>query len=90
MPYIKAKDREQYNKEIDWLVRILECNPVGHLNYVFSQIIWKLFVRNQNGKSYAYGNSLMGVLLCIANEFYRRKLGPLEDEKIKQNGDLTP
>jgi hypothetical protein len=38
---------------------------------------------------YADHNEVMGVLNCIALEFYRRKTAPYEDVKIAEEGDLT-
>lgn len=88
MPYIKLKDRRRFNKKIDGLVAELTTNQelvVGEVNYVISLLIWKLF---QKKPSYTLGNNLVGVLECVKTEFYRRLIGPLEDEKIKQNGDI--
>ena len=94
MPYIKKEERPRYDKSIEEIVNLLvEKLPgdngkgysEGDLNYVVSSIVWKLFDKS---KSYSNGNKLMGALECIKQEFYRRKLAPYEDEKIKTNGDL--
>lgn len=85
MPYIEKEDRRRYDVIIDKLVKQLEDQPIGHINYVFSRIVWKLFNKI---KSYTFGNSLIGMLSCVAQEFYRRKLSKYEDEKIVENGDL--
>lgn len=85
MPYITKTDRQLYDVQIDDLVKQLEGHSIGDINYVFSRIIWKLFNRS---RSYGYGNALMGMLMCVAQEFYRRKLSKYEDEKIIANGDL--
>jgi len=85
MPYIEKENRQLYDVKIDNMVDQLDGRPIGEINYVFSRIIWKLFNKNC---SYTFGNSLMGMLLCVAQEFYRRKLAKYEDEKITENGDL--
>jgi hypothetical protein len=91
MPYIKKEDRKKIDKEIKNLVEKLtnhgcDLDPkVGNVNYVLSSIIWMLF---DNKPSYTNGNNLIGVLECVKQEFYRRKLAKLEDQKITENGDL--
>lgn len=85
MPYIEQLERSQYNTEIEILATKLKDQPVGHINYVISRLIWMLFAQKV---SYTWGNNLMGVLRCVAHEFYRRKLVPYEDKKIVENGDV--
>ena len=93
MPYIKKEDRKDYDDLIEEVVgRLLDKGPkdsgtavVGDVNYVISSIIWKLFDAKT---SYTVGNNLVGVLECVKQEFYRRKIGPYEDLKISENGDL--
>jgi hypothetical protein len=92
MPYIKPLDREIYDKEINALVEKLTdgdkyTSPtVGEVNYIISSIIWNVY--RKVGPSYTLGNNLIGVLECVKQEFYRRQLGPYEDAKIKENGDI--
>jgi len=91
MPYIKQKTRSLYDKEIDSLVQKLtnyggDIPNMGNLNYVFSKIIWGIFDKNP---SYKLGNELVGVIECIKQEFYRRKLSELENKKILENGDIN-
>ena len=93
MPYIKKEDRKDYDDLITEIIgRLLFKGPkdtstavVGDVNYVISSIIWRLF---EEKVSYTNGNNLVGVLECVKQEFYRRKLLEYEDEKIKENGDL--
>lgn len=90
MPYVKQEIRDKINSDISSFTHALHCefgrdvNP-GILNYVFSSIIRELFDKNP---CYSTANDLMGVLECVKQEFYRRKVAPYEDEKIKENGDL--
>lgn len=93
MPYIKQEDRKNYDDLIRKMVDTLLDNNtkdsnvaiVGDVNYVISSIIWSLF---ETKKTYTNGNNLVGVLECVKQEFYRRKLAPYEDKKIEENGDL--
>jgi hypothetical protein len=92
MPYIKNEERKKYEKLIQDLVDTLlnagvdqNLATVGDVNYVISSVIWKLFDKKT---SYTNGNNLIGVLECVKQEFYRRKLAPYEEEKIKENGDI--
>jgi len=83
MPYINPSARIQLTYEIDQLVKKL--STPGEVNYVFSSVIWRLFDAQP---SYAKANELLGVLEAVKQEFYRRKVAPYEDAKIKENGDL--
>ncbi|MCK9369468.1 hypothetical protein M0R04_05980 [Candidatus Dojkabacteria bacterium] len=96
MPYLKKDERKWMDEFIDNLIKGLdgirrdsEGNVVkdvaGHVNYIISRIVWKLFEMNKN---YSSGNSLYGAILAAGSEFYRRKLSKYEDEKIVENGDL--
>ena len=90
MPYIKAKDREKYNSLIEDIIDELTDHgfkpfEVGDLNYIISKICWELFDKNRRYKT---GNDILGVLSGVEKEFYRRKLGIYEDEKVKSEGDI--
>lgn len=87
MPYITQDSRQKYNTLVDELTLKLEKNgnKIGDINYCFSRLIWSVFLKNP---SYVLGNSLIGVLECIKLEMYRRLMGPYEDKKLNENGDL--
>lgn len=94
MPYIKPEDRQQFEWVIQRAVnKLLKTKKksnelklsVGELNYLISSIVWRVFDANP---SYTIGNNLIGVLECVKQEFYRRKLAPYEDLKIRENGDI--
>lgn len=57
----------------------------GDMNYCFSRIIGSFMVANP---SYAKIAIITGVLENIKQEFYRRAASSLEDQKIRQNGDI--
>ncbi len=90
MPYIIKADRKEFDPEIKALLRRLTNKgfakaKAGDLNYAFSKIVWAVFDANP---SYATANELVGMLECVKQEFYRRKVAPYEEKKIQENGDL--
>lgn len=88
MPYIKQEARAELRGAIKRMLDDLEAGrgPVpGEINYVISSIIWHIFDAEP---CYNTANALLGVLEGVKLEFYRRKVAPYEDEKIKENGDL--
>jgi hypothetical protein len=86
MPYIKQKRRDV----IDHYLLPLEkyCNhgvTDGEMNYIFSKLI-KSYLGSE--PSYTDHNTILGVLSAVTLEVYRRYTAPLEDAKIKENGDI--
>ena len=57
----------------------------GELNYVLSQEINDYF---DGKRSYARFNEVIGVLECLKLEIYRRLVARLEDEKLREHGDV--
>lgn len=55
----------------------------GSINYAFTRIMMSIYPRR-----YFHYNRAMGVLNCIAQEFYRVIVGPYEGTKIKENGEV--
>ena len=89
MPYIGRKDRAQYQDLISSLAKTIPADRMqrpGHINYIVSLLVEKVYGKEMR---YADHNEVVGVLNCIALEFYRRKTSPYEDLKIKEEGDLT-
>lgn len=87
MPYIKKDRRADYDGDIDALIGELKGHsfPPGDINYIFSCILHAAW---NSDPRYDTGNELIGVLECTKQEFYRRKLVPYEDIKVKENGDV--
>lgn len=91
MPYIKEEDRAKFNYHVDGLIIDLTAQYAltgkasGDLNYCISRVVNALFERN---KCYQTANDILGVLTAVQLEFYRRKVAPYEDTKIKENGDI--
>jgi predicted type IV restriction endonuclease len=88
MPYIIQEDRKRYddilNQLIAKLAEIPEEDRDGHINYCVTVMLKRLYAPPK----YKRYNRAMGVLSCIAQEFYRRMIAPYENEKIKESGDV--
>lgn len=85
MPYIKQVDRIKFDSVIKSFFTD-NINSEGELNYVITSIC-KEYLRWE-GKRYTTLNTIIGVLECAKHELYRRIVGPYEDTKIKENGDV--
>jgi hypothetical protein len=87
MPYIKPEDRPKYDKVLTEIIEMLKAQPVervdGELNYCVTRILKGVYP-----PKYFNYNRAVGVLECIKLEFYRRMVGPYEDIKIKESGDV--
>ncbi len=89
MPYIPEDQRVQYADGLDNLLQCLKaCSEEelgGHLNYCVSKLAMELFSQERR---YHRINTINGALLSAQQEFARRHVGPYEDHKIIENGDL--
>lgn len=87
MPYIKKEQRPAVDALVDPVITHLKSLPVedqdGTLNYLVTRIIKQVYPTK-----YFHLNRALGVLSAITHELYRRVIGPYEDEKIKENGDV--
>lgn len=80
MPYIPENERQLLADD---------CIPVtaGQLNYKIHLLLEEYL--ETSGLSYQSCNDIMGALQGVQQEFYRRKVAPYEDKKIKENGDIS-
>jgi len=87
MPYIKKGQRGKIDKLVTPLIDHLKSLPVedqdGLLNYTVTKIIRHLYPQK-----YFHLNRALGVVTAISQELYRRVVGPYEDTKITENGDV--
>ncbi len=87
MPYIDSRRRRAIDPQIE--VRLIalrqQDNEEGVLNYTISRIVGAAWNTEQG---YTTGNRLLGMLGCVAKEFYRRILVPYEDAARRKNGDV--
>lgn len=89
MPYINRSERQQYQNILNELSAMVPKDPKqrpGHMNYIVSLLINKVY---GDSMRYADHNEVTGFLTCLQQEFYRRFTAPYEDDKIKEQGDLT-
>jgi hypothetical protein len=87
MPYIKKQARMKWQKLIKEVNKIVKSLPVEHLDGELNYFISKIIINSYPPKYFNY-NRAIGLLECIKQEFYRRKVGRYEDKKIKENGDI--
>lgn len=88
MPYIKKEDRAKLDYNIDRLLHNVmvdfnENTEDGAMNYIISKMLGKIY-----SKRYFNLNRAIGMLECVKQEFYRKVVGPYEETKIIENGDI--
>ena len=87
MPYILKENREKYNALLEELIGILKKQPLdlvdGEIHYIVTKILKEVYPLR-----YFNLNRAVGVLESCKLEFYRRVVGPYEDKKIEENGDV--
>jgi len=90
MPYVKTEQRKVFEEPIRQAeIAIAKSDgDVGSLNYFISSVLAKYTALK--GKKYLTILIVMGTLICVAFEYYRRVAGGYEDEKIEENGDVYP
>jgi hypothetical protein len=84
MPYIEQEDRNKFDELLMILSDVI-TSP-GELNYVITML--SASFAEQEGGNYAALNATVGVLESAKLEFYRRRVAPYEDEKMRLNGDV--
>ena len=82
-PYIPIKRREEIQDG---------CTPqnAGELNYLITSIILEYLynINPSEPNRYSDYNEVVGVLGCVTQELYRRKIIPYENLKRTENGDV--
>lgn len=87
MPYILSADREKLRPATDAIVAAITKDTVaGDLNYMIS-LMAKAYI-DAKGLRYEHLNAVVGALDSCKAEFQRRVVGPYEDTKIAENGDV--
>lgn len=88
MPYIVKEKRPAADKAVEPLIEYLSQLPLeeqdGALNYSITKVFKHVYP-----KKYFHLNRALGVLTAILQEFYRKAVGPYEEEKIAENGDVA-
>jgi len=85
MPYIKKENRIKFDALIDELSDQITCE--GDLNYIITSLVHFEIIKK--GKNYQVVNNLIGALECAKLELYRVVIGPYEDIKLKENGNVS-
>lgn len=85
MPYIPD---EQRRAELDITIygEVEAAQTAGELNFQIARLCDDYLKRK--GKTYDVLNAIDGVLGLTQFEFRRRLVGPYEDRKIEENGDV--
>jgi hypothetical protein len=87
MPYISPDKRPNIDSLTEPLIEHFKSLPVeeqdGALNYAVTKILKQLYPRK-----YFHMNRALGVLTAIKDEFYRVVVGPYENTKIEENGQV--
>lgn len=92
MPYIKQDARQVLDKFIQKLgyeiAGLDQKNGQidGYVNYAITTLVDQLYSRYY--PNYDKLNRAIGVFEAAKLEFYRRRVAPYEDKKIKENGDV--
>ena len=86
MPYINPEERDKLDELITELGLKLSDDE-GKLNYAITKLCI-IFLSKYGLIKYRRLNTIIGVLECAKQEFYRRIVGVYEDVKIKENGDV--
>lgn len=82
MPYIKQERRTELAPLIKPLGEAIQND--GEMNYVITKLIdWRYGL-----DAYVQLSAGMGVLSCVAQEFYRRRIVPFEIKKALENGEV--
>lgn len=84
MPYTKQEDRTM-KEVIGELIDHIKMK--GDLNYTVCEIVGQLCLRD-GGLSYTNTSNWIDAVHGAERELTRRLLGPYEDLKIQQNGDV--
>lgn len=78
MPYIPTPDRERAE---------FEPTSGGELNYAITKLCLD-YIDSHEQLSYALLSEVIASLECAKQEMYRRLVGPYEDVKALDNGDV--
>ena len=85
MPYISSQRREMLMPFLSAL-QSFRIDTAGELNYLITELCIRY--RAEHGESYRVYNEIIGAIECAKLELYRRVVVPLEEQKIKEHGDV--
>jgi hypothetical protein len=82
MPYVPQKRRAALAQPGS------KANDAGELNYQITRLL--VFYTQHHGLKYKTINDISGACNEALAEYRRRVVGPYEDTKIEENGDVYP
>jgi len=85
MPYIKKEQRERINNALDHV--IFDVLDDGGLNYAITRICHRWIISHR--LRYFTLVRVMGGLICVMFELYRKVAAPYEDKKRMENGPIS-
>jgi hypothetical protein len=93
MPYIQPDQRKLIDKTILTLAKKIVDNTTaenlgGVANYTITKLILRILCP-KTGWNYESLSRVIGTLECSKQEILRRLVGPYENVKIQENGDLV-
>lgn len=94
MPYIKEELRNVLDNDIKALsdkidsISYTDTDFAGVLNYTITTLISNVLLSKFDRLRYWHSPLVRGVLMDVAEEFYRRVMSPYEDKQIVNNGDV--
>lgn len=94
MPYIKQNLRDEIDAEIENLAAKInglsetDTDFAGILNYTITTLISTVLIFKFEKLRYWHSPLIRGVLMDVADEFYRRVVAPYENKQIMRNGDV--
>ena len=97
MPYIQQEDRASFDGGIADIIDIIfdnttPDNHTGMLNYVITSLLHEYLIGLQcagHTLHYSDYSRVRGVLNDASDEFYRTVMGPYEDKKREENGNVS-
>jgi len=89
MPYILKEKRAVLDPAVRQLAEAFitlrdDANFAGNFNYTLTKLLLTLYPE----PNYQRFNDMVGALECCKLELYRKKIGPYEDLKEKENGPV--
>jgi len=90
MPYIK--DRDVIDEKLHPIVQYVayeadQSKLAGELNYIITRLLKSAYFIPQDAKYVDY-NEAIGILECAKLELFRAFVGPYEEKKRQENGDV--
>lgn len=87
MPYPDIRRRTDLEPELSSLVDLLRNRFAGDITYAVMVLLTEWAEYPQ--PSFEKYDSALGILSAVDKEFYRTRVAPYEDKKIKENGGIV-